>query len=90
MVRKTRNSLVQITALKSTMCYCPFNWHLTNLKIVKLILLLRPVFQDKNLLVQISFYKDESEYQAKLKAIDSKMNDELKTEMADRVTEIKW
>ncbi len=45
-----------------------------------------PVFQDKNLLVQITFYKNESEYQSKMKDADSKMNDELKTEMADLVT----
>ena len=45
-----------------------------------------PVFQDKNLLVQITFYKDESEYKAKMKDVNSKMNDELKNEMADLVT----
>ena len=45
-----------------------------------------PVFQDKNLLVSISFYKDELEYQAKLKDVETKMNYELKTEMLDLVT----
>jgi hypothetical protein len=45
-----------------------------------------PVFQDKNLLVQITFYKNEFEYQTKMKAVDSNMNDELKGEMADLVT----
>ncbi len=45
-----------------------------------------PVFQDKNLLVQITFYKNESEYQSKMKDVDSKMNDELKSEIADLVT----
>ncbi len=45
-----------------------------------------PVFQDSNLLVQISFYKDELEYQSKLAGIHETMNDELKTEMADLVT----
>jgi hypothetical protein len=45
-----------------------------------------PVFQDKNLLVGISFYKDELEYQAKFKDAETKMNDELKTEMLDLVT----
>ncbi len=45
-----------------------------------------PVFQDKNLLVQITFYKNELEYQAKMKDVDSKMNDELKSEIADLVT----
>jgi hypothetical protein len=45
-----------------------------------------PVFQDKNLLVQITFYKNELDYQTRMKAVESKMNDELKTEMADLVT----
>ncbi len=45
-----------------------------------------PVFQDKNLLVQITFYKNESDYQGKMKEVDSKMDDELKSEMADLVT----
>jgi hypothetical protein len=45
-----------------------------------------PVFQDKNLLVQITFYKNELEYQNQLKEADSKMNDELKSEWADLVT----
>jgi hypothetical protein len=45
-----------------------------------------PVFQDRNLLVQITFYKNEFEYQAKMKDVDSRMNDELKSEMADLVT----
>ena len=45
-----------------------------------------PVFQDKNLLVQITFYKNEFEYQTKMKDADSKMNDELNSEMADLVT----
>ena len=45
-----------------------------------------PVFQDKNLLVQMTFYKNEVEYQKKMKESDSKMNDEVKSEMADLVT----
>lgn len=45
-----------------------------------------PVFQDKNLLVQITFYKSESDYKAKVKVIDSKMNDDLKSELADLTT----
>ncbi|HVG35133.1 MAG TPA: hypothetical protein VM911_18850 [Pyrinomonadaceae bacterium] len=45
-----------------------------------------PVFQDKNLLVQITFYKNESEYRARTKDATSRMNDELKSEMADLVT----
>lgn len=45
-----------------------------------------PVFQDKNLLVQITFYQNELEYQTKIKDVESKMNDEVKSEMADLVT----
>jgi hypothetical protein len=45
-----------------------------------------PVFQDKNLMVQISFYKNELEFQTKMKVVEFKMNDELNTEMADLVT----
>ena len=45
-----------------------------------------PVFQDKNLLVQITFYKNDFDYQTTMKDVDSKMNDELKSEMADLVT----
>jgi hypothetical protein len=45
-----------------------------------------PVFQDKNLLVQITFYRNELECQNKMKDVVSKMNDELKSEWADLVT----
>ncbi len=45
-----------------------------------------PVFQDKNLLVQITFYENEADYQAKIKTVHSKMNDTQKTDMADLVT----
>lgn len=45
-----------------------------------------PVFQDKNLLVQITFYKDEFEYQTKMGSVISGMDDEMKSEMADLVT----
>lgn len=45
-----------------------------------------PVFQDKNLLVAISFYKDELEYQEKLKKIDDALSNELKSEMQDIIT----
>jgi hypothetical protein len=45
-----------------------------------------PVFQDKNLLVQITFYKDELEYESKIKLIAAKMNEEQKTNFADLVT----
>ncbi|HUR97362.1 MAG TPA: hypothetical protein VMZ26_04760, partial [Pyrinomonadaceae bacterium] len=45
-----------------------------------------PVFQDRNLLVRITFYKSELEYQEKMKGIDSKMDEALRAEMADLVT----
>jgi hypothetical protein len=45
-----------------------------------------PVFQDKNLLVQMTFYKNESEYKTKMKDVDARMNDELKSEWLDLVT----
>lgn len=45
-----------------------------------------PVFQDRNLLVQITFYQNESEYQTRMKDVASRMSDELKSEMADLVT----
>jgi hypothetical protein len=45
-----------------------------------------PVFQDKNLLVQITFYKDELEYQTKMKIAEVKMTEEQKTDWADFVT----
>jgi hypothetical protein len=45
-----------------------------------------PVFQDKNLLVQITFYKDELEYETQMKMVAAKMNDKQKTTMADLVT----
>ncbi|MDB5232188.1 MAG: family containing protein [Chitinophagaceae bacterium] len=45
-----------------------------------------PVFQDKNLLVQVSFYKDELTYQTKIKAMESKLTDEQKIEIGDLVT----
>ena len=45
-----------------------------------------PVFQDKNLLVQITFYKDELEYQTQMKVVNSKINDEQKADLADLVT----
>ena len=37
-------------------------------------------------MVQITFYKHEPEYITKIKDVDSKMNDELKSEWADPVT----
>ena len=45
-----------------------------------------PVFQDKNLLVQITLYKDQLEYQTKMKTVNTKMTAEQKAEMADLVT----
>ena len=45
-----------------------------------------PVFQDKNLLVSISFYKDELDYQSKIKQVEANMSEEYKNEMLDMVT----
>lgn len=45
-----------------------------------------PVFQDPNLLVQISFYNNEKEYHSKLKTLEQLSGAELKTEMADLIT----
>jgi hypothetical protein len=45
-----------------------------------------PVFQDKNLLVTITFFKDEPTYKAALKRIDTSLNDELKFTMGRVIT----
>jgi hypothetical protein len=45
-----------------------------------------PVFQDKNLLVAITFYNDEAEYQAKQPQLESQLTPELREEMLDLVT----
>jgi hypothetical protein len=45
-----------------------------------------PVFQDKNLLATISFFKDELAYNAALRKIDASLNDELKFTMGRIVT----
>ncbi len=45
-----------------------------------------PVFQDKNLLVTISFYKDESEYISMMKRIKASMNEEQKLKWNELVT----
>jgi len=45
-----------------------------------------PVFQDKDLLVQITFYKSESDYQAKINAVTASLSDEQKATLADLVT----
>jgi hypothetical protein len=45
-----------------------------------------PVFQDKNLLVTIVFYKDEKEYDAKMKQLNAEVNKTLLNEMREIVT----
>ena len=45
-----------------------------------------PVFQDKDLLVSISFYKDELAYRSAMKLLEMNMEEELKNEMLDTVT----
>ena len=45
-----------------------------------------PVFQDKNLLVTISFYKDENEYNFSQGMINSKANKQLQGELREIVT----
>lgn len=45
-----------------------------------------PVFQDKNLLVSIAFYKDELEYQSKMNQIENNIAGEVRNEMQDIVT----
>lgn len=45
-----------------------------------------PVFQDKNLLVVISFYKDELEYYSKQKMIEATLSNEQKETFQDIVT----
>ena len=45
-----------------------------------------PVFQDKNLLVTITFYKNELDYGETMKKIDSKMTDDLKASLQDVIT----
>jgi hypothetical protein len=45
-----------------------------------------PVFQDKNLLVTISFFKDETEYNETIRKIDTSLNDELKFTMGRVIT----
>lgn len=44
------------------------------------------VFQDKNLLVSISYFKNESDYYTKKKNLESQMSKELKNEMPGIVT----
>lgn len=45
-----------------------------------------PVFQDKNLLVSIAFYKDEQEYQTKAKLLTARMTEDQKNAILDLVT----
>ena len=45
-----------------------------------------PVFQDKNLLVAITFYKDEAEYQQRQIQLESQLAPELRDELMDLVT----
>jgi len=45
-----------------------------------------PVFQDRNLLVTISFYKDEACFISQKKKADASISTELKTEMQDIIT----
>jgi hypothetical protein len=45
-----------------------------------------PVFQDKNLLVVITFYKDESTYLLAMKRLKSKMSESVKADLQDAVT----
>ena len=45
-----------------------------------------PVFQDKDLLVMITFYKDESTYDATARNINSIMTEELNADLHDAIT----
>ncbi len=45
-----------------------------------------PVFQDKNLLVTITFYKNELTYEEEMKKVTSKMRDDLKANLQDVIT----
>ncbi len=45
-----------------------------------------PVFQDKNLLVAITFYKDEQEYNEKMKLVTSKIDETLMANLQDAIT----
>jgi len=45
-----------------------------------------PVFQDKNLLVGITFYENERVYRLKMKQVDANMSTQLRDEMNDTIT----
>lgn len=45
-----------------------------------------PVFQDKNLLVTITFYKDEQEYRDKMELLENLMHPDLQAELLGAIT----
>lgn len=45
-----------------------------------------PVFQDKNLLVTITFYKDEQVYQEKMELLKTRMGADLQADLLDAIT----
>jgi NIPSNAP len=45
-----------------------------------------PVFQDKNLLVAITFYDNETDYAEKMKKVNSQIDEDLKTALEDGIT----
>jgi len=45
-----------------------------------------PVFQDSNLLVAITFYKDDAEYHEKQKLVNAGLNEDVKAELQDIIT----
>jgi hypothetical protein len=45
-----------------------------------------PVFQDGNLLVVLTFYKDEAEYRAKQKLVNAALTEDIKAELQDIIT----
>ena len=45
-----------------------------------------PVFQDKNLLVAITFYENELDYAEKMKKVDSKIDKDLRSALEDAIT----
>jgi hypothetical protein len=45
-----------------------------------------PVFQDKNLLVGITFYENEAQYRFKMKQVETNVSTQLRDEMNDTIT----
>ncbi|MEO6405496.1 MAG: hypothetical protein ABIY51_13585 [Ferruginibacter sp.] len=45
-----------------------------------------PVFQDKDLLVKLAFYKDEADYVVSMKRVNLKMSPALKADLQDAIT----